>query len=234
MGQNSTWGGHPEVYAAAWFYDVAIMIYSPEYTNTGGFLVFKAGGSNGTCNTPNAVWNILYHGNNHFNGIQSPKNPSCLSQDKSDVDCYHYMQNALDDCQENFAKLAFLSYNNGTPIPPHNIKPIRATTGLIVLYIAVHLLAVGGAPISESRMKILLDQAEECVTEFVQAKYVCWLPYPQNHITGNAPYGTGKATHTGAAIFNCDVTSTSAAKAGSPYLQTYFTGIAPKYNVEYR
>jgi hypothetical protein len=28
MGQNSTWGGHPEVYAAAWFYDVNITIYS--------------------------------------------------------------------------------------------------------------------------------------------------------------------------------------------------------------
>ncbi len=25
---------------------------------------------------------------------------------------------------------------------------------------------------------------------------VCWLPYPQNHITGNAPYGTGNAIHT--------------------------------------
>jgi hypothetical protein len=26
---------------------------------------------------------------------------------------------------------------------------------------------------------------------------LCWLPYLQNHITGNAPYGTGNATHTG-------------------------------------
>ncbi len=30
---------------------------------------------------------------------------------------------------------------------------------------------------------------------------LCWLPYPQNHITGNAPYGTGNATHAGAVIF---------------------------------
>jgi hypothetical protein len=28
-------------------------------------------------------------------------------------------------------------------------------------------------------------------------KCICWLPYPQNHITGNAPYGTDNATHTG-------------------------------------
>ncbi len=44
-------------------------IYSPEYTNIGGFLVFKAGGPNGTCNTPNTMWNILYHSNNHSNSI---------------------------------------------------------------------------------------------------------------------------------------------------------------------
>jgi hypothetical protein len=60
MGQN---GRYPEVYTAAWFYDINIMIYSPEYTNTGGFLVFKAGGPKGTCNIPNALWNISYHGN---------------------------------------------------------------------------------------------------------------------------------------------------------------------------
>jgi hypothetical protein len=64
MGQNGTWGGHPEVYKAAWFYDIIITIYSPEYTNTGGFLVFKVGGPNTTCNTPNAMLNISYHGNN--------------------------------------------------------------------------------------------------------------------------------------------------------------------------
>jgi hypothetical protein len=69
-------------------------------------------------------------------------------------------------------KLAFLSYNNGTPIPPHDIKSIWATTGLIVLYIAAHLLATGRAPISELRTKILLNQAEKCAMKFVQAKSV--------------------------------------------------------------
>jgi hypothetical protein len=69
----------------------------------------------------------------------------------SDVDCYQaYMQNALDDYQEKFTKLAFLSYNNGTSIPPHNIESIRASTSLIMLYIAAHFLGTGGAPISES------------------------------------------------------------------------------------
>ena len=119
MGQNGTWGGHPEVYAAAWFYDVNITIYSLKYTNTGGFLVYKVGGPKGTCNTPNAMWNISYHGNNHFNSIQSPKNPPCPSQDKSDMDRYQaYMQNALGDYQDNFAKLAFLSILMASPFLP--------------------------------------------------------------------------------------------------------------------
>jgi hypothetical protein len=73
MGQNGTWGGHPEVYASAWFYDVDITIYSPEYTNTGGVLVFKAGGPNSTCNTPNAMWNILNHGNNLLTASNHPR-----------------------------------------------------------------------------------------------------------------------------------------------------------------
>jgi hypothetical protein len=125
MGQNGIWGGHPEVYTAAWFYYINIMIYSPEYTNTGGFLVFKAGGPKGTCNTPNTMWNILYHGNNHFSSIQLPKNPPRPSQHKMDVDRYQaHMQNALDNYQDDFTKLAVLSYTNGTPIPPNNIDSI--------------------------------------------------------------------------------------------------------------
>ncbi len=41
-----------------------------------------------------------------------------------------------------------------------------------MLYIAAYLLAAGRAPISESQMKILLDQAEKCAMEVVQAKSV--------------------------------------------------------------
>jgi hypothetical protein len=55
-------------------------------------------------------------------------------------------------------------------------------------------------------------------------KHICWLPYLQNYTTGNTPYSTGNATHTGNVIFRRYVTGTSAAKAGSPYPQTYFTG----------
>jgi hypothetical protein len=41
-----------------------------------------------------------------------------------------------------------------------------------MLYIAVHLLAAGGAPISELQMKILLNQAEKCAIKFVPEKFV--------------------------------------------------------------
>jgi hypothetical protein len=72
--------------------------------------------------------------------------------------------------QYDFAKLAFLSYTNGNLIPPYDINSIQATTGPIMLYIAVHHLAAGRAAISESRMKILLNQAKKCAMEFFQAK----------------------------------------------------------------
>ncbi len=72
--------------------------------------------------------------------------------------------------QDNFAKLALLSYTNGTPIPPQDINSLRETIGSITLYIGVPLLAVGGAAISELQMKILLNEAEKCAMEFVQAK----------------------------------------------------------------
>jgi hypothetical protein len=39
-----------------------------------------------------------------------------------------------------------------------------------MLYIAAHLCATGGVAMSESRMKILLNQAEKCAMELVQAK----------------------------------------------------------------
>ncbi len=63
---------------------------------------------------------------------------------------------------------------------------------------------------------------------------MCWLPYPKNYITSNTPYGTGNATYTGNVIFKSYVTGTSAATEGSPYPQTYFAGIAPKYDVQYQ
>jgi hypothetical protein len=89
MGQNGIWGGNPEVYAAAWFYGVNIMIYSQEYVNTDGVLIIKTDGPQGTNDHSCVMWNISYHGNNRFNSIRSPGNPSSLpTQHIKNIECY--------------------------------------------------------------------------------------------------------------------------------------------------
>ncbi len=44
----------------------------------------------------------------------------------------------------------------------------------------------------------LLNEVLKLMHPDVQStdKFLCWLPYPQNPITGSAPYGTGNAIHT--------------------------------------
>ncbi len=56
MGKNDSWGGPPEVYAAAWFYGIDITIYAKEYASTGGNIVFKADEPDVYCNADHAMW----------------------------------------------------------------------------------------------------------------------------------------------------------------------------------
>jgi hypothetical protein len=56
MGKNGSWGGHPEVHAAAWFYNLNITIYAKEYATTGGNIVFKADEPDANCNADCAMW----------------------------------------------------------------------------------------------------------------------------------------------------------------------------------
>jgi hypothetical protein len=61
------------VYAAAWFNGIDIFIQAQEYANTGGFLVFKGDGpKEDSCYPVRTMWTLSYHGNNHYNSIQSP------------------------------------------------------------------------------------------------------------------------------------------------------------------
>jgi hypothetical protein len=76
MVQKGEWGGNPELYAAAWLYGINITIYSQEYTNTNGMLVINADGHQGVLDMARAMWTISYHGNNPYNSICSPGNPS--------------------------------------------------------------------------------------------------------------------------------------------------------------
>jgi hypothetical protein len=112
----------------------------------------------------------FYHSNNHFNSIQSSNHPPCPSQHTTDVDCYQAYAECIGQLPRQFCQVALLSYTNSSPIPPRDINSIQATTRLTMLHIAAHLLAAGRAAISELQMKILLNQAEKCALEFVQAK----------------------------------------------------------------
>ncbi len=171
MGQNGIWGGNPEVYAAAWFYGVNIKIYSQYYVNTDGVLIIKADGPQGTNDHSCVMWNFSYHGNNHFNSIRSPRNPSCPTQHIMNIEHYQaYLQQILDDYQDDFAIMASLTHTGSTPIPPHEINLIRETTALIMPYIALQLLGAGGEAVLEPRLKILRDQAKEGAMEFIQTE----------------------------------------------------------------
>ncbi len=171
IGQNGVWGGNPEVYAAALFYCINITIYSQEYVNTDDILIIKADGPQGTNNHSCVMWNISYHGNNHFNSICSPRNPLLPTQHMKNLECYQaYLQQTLDDYQDNFAIMASLTCTGSTPIPPHEINSIGETTASIMSYIALQLLGAGGDVALEPRLKILRDQAKEGVTEFNQVE----------------------------------------------------------------
>jgi hypothetical protein len=173
MGQNGVWGGNPEVYAAAWFYGVDITIYSQEYVNTDGILIIKADGPQGNDDHVCVMWNMSYQGNNHYNSIQSPGNLPLPIQHITNVQHYQaYLQQALDNYQDDFTIIALMLRTNDNPIPPHKINSLRKTTGSIMSYIALQLLGAGGGAISESHLKFLHAQAEEGVMEFVRKEPV--------------------------------------------------------------
>jgi len=53
MGQDGAWAGHPEIYAAAWCYNVDITIYSKDYNAMGGSVGFQVFWDNrGGCKRP--------------------------------------------------------------------------------------------------------------------------------------------------------------------------------------
>ncbi len=149
------------------------MIYSQEYVNTDGILIIKAAGPQGKNDHVCVMWNMSYHGNNHYNSIQSPGNPPLPIQHITNIQCYQaYLQQVLDNYQDDFTIIASMLRTNGHPIPPHKIDSLCETTCSIMSYIALQLLGAGGDVISESHLKALRTQAEEGVMEFVREEPV--------------------------------------------------------------
>ena len=168
MMKNGEWGGNPEVYAAAWLYGVNITIYSQEYTNTNGMLVINADGQQGAIDTVRAMWTISYHGNNHYNSIRSPGNPPFpMRHIKNDQRFQSYLQQALDEYQDDLTIISTMSRSEGHPIPAITIEPLREATGQMMSYIALQILNAGGDAIPESHLKSFLSQAEEGVMQSV-------------------------------------------------------------------
>ncbi len=145
MVQNGEWGGNPEVYAAVWLYGVNITIYSQEYTNTNGMLVINADGHQGAIDTVRAMWTISYHGNNHYNSIRLPGNPPIPMRHIKKVQRFQsYLQQALDEYQDDLTIISTMSHSEGHPIPAITIEPLCKATRQMMTYIALQILNAGG------------------------------------------------------------------------------------------
>jgi hypothetical protein len=168
MGQDSAWGGCPEVYMAAWIYGVNITIFAQKYANTGGFLVFKWDGpKDDSCNAIRTMWTLSYQCNNHYNSICSPGNPSHPINHIMNVKQFQAnLQSALDNYYNDVAQLVSSSTANNLPIPPHEIDSIQMSTQSIMSYIAVQLSDAGGEVVSVDCMGNLSTQAKERALEY--------------------------------------------------------------------
>ncbi len=161
MKQDGAWGGHPEVYAAAWFYCVDITIYAKEYTSTGGYLVFKGDGPDADCNADHPMWFLLYHGNNHYNSIRTPGNPLQPIQHITNVKFHQAnLQSALVDYHIDYAQLVYSSIIDNAPVLPHKLGSIREVTRTIMSYVAAQLLEAGREVMLEEQMADLRTHAE--------------------------------------------------------------------------
>jgi hypothetical protein len=149
-------------------YGVNITIYSQEYTNTNGMLVINADGHQGVIDTGRAMWTISYHGNNHYNSIRSPGNPSIPMTHTKNVQRFQsYLQQILDEYRDDLTIISAMSRPEGQLIPTITIEPLREAAGQMMSYrsIALQILNAGGAAIPESHLKSLLSQVKEAVVQ---------------------------------------------------------------------
>jgi hypothetical protein len=162
-------GGNPEIYVAAWLYGVNIMIYSQEYTNTNGMLVINADGHRGAIDMVHAMWTILYHGNNHYNSIRLPSNPPIPMRHIKNVQQFQsYLQQALDEYQDDLTIISTMPCSEGHPIPTITTELLCKATRQMMSYIALQILNAGGDAIPESHLKSFLSQVEEGVMQSVK------------------------------------------------------------------
>jgi hypothetical protein len=129
-------GRAPKVYAASWFYEVDITIYSKEYAGTGGSLIFKADVTKGNSKKPLPMWHISYHKNNHYNSVHPMESLSAKAQEEnSNIDRYEAdMQRTLDKHGQDCIKLQNKAAGSGNHADPDEIETICAITLSTMIY----------------------------------------------------------------------------------------------------
>ena len=162
MGQDGAWAGHPKIYAAAMCYKVDVTIYSRDYTEIGGSLVFTDSGATEVVRDPPMIY-ISYHDNNHFNSVRppissQPTGPVFLTgMERLEAD----MERAIKDHQDEVGQaISINATENGPTLPEEKIKPIRENSRKIMSYIAHQLSSADGRCVTEAQLKESRDQAD--------------------------------------------------------------------------
>jgi hypothetical protein len=156
MGQDGAWAGHPGIYAAAMCYKVNVTIYSKDYTEIGGSLVFTDAGATDEVGRDCPMIHISYHDNNYFNSVRPPissqsNGPAFLTQtERLEAD----MERAINDHQDEVGQaIAMDTTEDGPMLPKEKIEPIRENSRKIMSYIAHQLSAADGRRVSEEQLK---------------------------------------------------------------------------------
>ena len=163
MGQDGAWAGHPEIYAAAMCYKVDVTIYSRDYTEIGGSLVFTDAGATEEVVRDRPMIYISYHDNNHFNSVRPPISSQSIGRtvltgtERLEAD----MERAINNHQDEVGQaIAMNTTENGPMLPEEKINPIRENSRKIMSYIAHQLSSADGRCVSEAQLKESRDQAE--------------------------------------------------------------------------
>jgi hypothetical protein len=141
------------------------MIYSKDYAEIGGSLVFTyagAGATNEVVRDRTMIY-ISYHDNNHFNSVRPPisrqsNGPGFLTgTERLEAD----MERTINDLQDEVGQAIAMDTTESSPmLPEEKIKPIRKNSQKIMSYIEHQLSAADGRCISEAQLKESRDQAE--------------------------------------------------------------------------
>jgi hypothetical protein len=80
-----------------------------------------------------------------------------------------YLQQALDEYQDDLTNISTMSHSEGHPIPTTTVELLREATGQMMSYIlALQILNAGGDAILELHLKSFLSQVEEGAMQSVK------------------------------------------------------------------